>query len=158
MTSPVPELVPARMVNEFTYCARLFFLEWVHARWAGNDDTADGQYVHRYVDKPGGAAPLPEEGDLRAARSVVCRRTDWDSLQRSTCSRANTAPYDPSSANAAQPPTIRSDPGNPKEFSCACKACCLGTLATPARRDASSSQSHGSACSSASTMSWLTGL
>lgn len=70
MTSPVPDLVPARMVNEFTYCPRLFFLEWVQARWAGNDDTADGQYVHRYVDKPGGAAPLPEEGDLRAARSV----------------------------------------------------------------------------------------
>ena len=47
MTSPVPDLVPARMLNEFTYCPRLFFLEWVQARWAGNDDTADGQYVHR---------------------------------------------------------------------------------------------------------------
>lgn len=70
MTMDVPELVPARMVNEFTYCPRLFFLEWVQARWAGNDDTADGQYVHRYVDGGGGAAPLPEEGDLLAARSV----------------------------------------------------------------------------------------
>lgn len=29
MTSPVPDLVPVRMVNEFTYCPRLFFLEWV---------------------------------------------------------------------------------------------------------------------------------
>lgn len=66
----VPELVPARMVNEFSYCPRLFFLEWVQARFEHNDDTADGRYVHRYVDKGGGAAPLPEEGELRTARSV----------------------------------------------------------------------------------------
>ena len=58
------------MVNEFSYCQRLFFLEWVQARFEDNDDTADGRYVHRYVDKGGGAAPLPEEGELRAARSV----------------------------------------------------------------------------------------
>ena len=25
----VPELVPARMLNEYAYCPRLFFLEWV---------------------------------------------------------------------------------------------------------------------------------
>jgi CRISP-associated protein Cas1 len=24
----VPELVPARMLNEYAYCPRLFFLEW----------------------------------------------------------------------------------------------------------------------------------
>lgn len=70
MISEVPELVPARMVNEFSYCQRLFFLEWVQARFEHNDDTADGRYVHRYVDNGGGAAPLPEEGELRAARSV----------------------------------------------------------------------------------------
>ncbi|HEX5365863.1 MAG TPA: hypothetical protein VFW63_04255 [Acidimicrobiales bacterium] len=29
----VPELVPARMVNEFCYCPRLFHLEWVHAQF-----------------------------------------------------------------------------------------------------------------------------
>ena len=34
----VPELVPARMVNEFSYCPRLFFLEWVHAQFADNLD------------------------------------------------------------------------------------------------------------------------
>lgn len=70
MTSQVPDLVPARMVNEFAYCKRLFFLEWVQARWAASDDTADGQYVHRHVDKAGGAAPLSADGELRTARSV----------------------------------------------------------------------------------------
>lgn len=73
MTSPtdeVPGLVPARMVNEYTYCPRLFFLEWVHARWEDNLDTDEGRDHHRRVDKPSGAAPLPEEGELQVARSV----------------------------------------------------------------------------------------
>lgn len=66
----VPELVPARMVNEFVYCPRLFFLEWVQARFTDNADTVEGRYEHRRVDQPGGSAPLPDEGDLLKARSV----------------------------------------------------------------------------------------
>lgn len=30
----VPDLVPARMFNEFCYSLRLFFLEWVQSRFA----------------------------------------------------------------------------------------------------------------------------
>lgn len=70
MTSAVPELVPARMVNEFTYCPRLFFLEWVQSRFEDNADTAHGRYVHRYVDKASGHAPLPEAGELGVTRSL----------------------------------------------------------------------------------------
>ncbi len=70
MTSPLPDLVPARMVNEFTYCPRLFFLEWVDSRFEHNADTADGQYVHRYVDMVAGPAPLPAEAPLKRARSL----------------------------------------------------------------------------------------
>lgn len=66
----VPELVPARMVNEFAYCPRLFHLEWVQSRWAANDDTDEGRYAHRAVDQPGGRAPLPDEGEVHRARSV----------------------------------------------------------------------------------------
>ncbi len=66
----VSDLVPARMVNEFTYCPRLFFLEWVQPRFADNDDTVEARSQHRVVDKEGGAAQLPDEGDLRSARSV----------------------------------------------------------------------------------------
>jgi len=67
----VPLLVPARMVNEFTYCPRLFFLEWVEARFTHNDDTRIGEYEHRAVDKEKGAAPLPDERPLIEARSVL---------------------------------------------------------------------------------------
>lgn len=70
LTEAVPELVPARMLNEYAYCPRLFFLEWVDQLWAPNSDTAEGDWQHRRVDAPGGAAPLPGEGELKAARSV----------------------------------------------------------------------------------------
>ncbi|MDQ2707915.1 MAG: CRISPR-associated endonuclease Cas1 [Actinomycetota bacterium] len=65
------DLLPARMINEFVYCPRLFYLEWVEARFADNDDTRLGQQVHRRVDVEAGAAPLPEEGELCRARSVT---------------------------------------------------------------------------------------
>ncbi len=68
----VPDLVPARMVNEFAYCRRLFFLEWVQQRFVDNAETVDGRYQHRVVDAGGGRAPdadAPEE--LRSARSVL---------------------------------------------------------------------------------------
>lgn len=66
----LPDLVPARMLNEFAYCPRLFFLEWVDSLWASNADVAEGDRRHRKLDAGGGAAPLPSEGELRAARSV----------------------------------------------------------------------------------------
>ncbi len=66
----VPELVPARMLNEYAYCPRLFFLEWVDQLWAPSSDTAEGDRQHRRVDAGGGAAPLPAEGEVKAARSV----------------------------------------------------------------------------------------
>lgn len=49
----LPNLVPARMVNEFAYCPRLFHLEWVQVQWAQSTDTAEGSHEHRAVDRPG---------------------------------------------------------------------------------------------------------
>jgi CRISPR-associated protein Cas1 len=66
----LPDLVPARMLNEYAYCPRLFFLEWVDSLWASNADVAEGDRRHRRVDAGGGAAPLPDEGELKVARSV----------------------------------------------------------------------------------------
>lgn len=54
----VPELVPARMLNELAYCPRLFHLEWVEARFADSADTVEGRWHHRVVDRGGGSAPL----------------------------------------------------------------------------------------------------
>ena len=58
LSSGLPETVPARMVNEFVYCPRLFHLEWVQGRFATSDDVEEGRYVHRVVDEPGGVSSL----------------------------------------------------------------------------------------------------
>jgi CRISPR-associated protein Cas1 len=46
----VPELIPARMLNEFAYCPRLAYLEWVQGEFAHNLETLEGRFGHRRVD------------------------------------------------------------------------------------------------------------
>jgi len=58
-------LLPARMLNEFVYCPRLAYLEWVQGEWADSADTVHGRGVHRRVDRPRGTPPYAagrEEG------------------------------------------------------------------------------------------------
>ena len=66
-------LVPARMVNEWVYCPRLAYLEWVEGEWAESADTAQGKRVNARVDKGGGRLPGPDELDdeMAQARSVT---------------------------------------------------------------------------------------
>ena len=54
-------LVPARMVNEWVYCPRLAYLEWVEGEWAESGDTAEGRRAHARVDEGGGRLPAPDE-------------------------------------------------------------------------------------------------
>ncbi len=65
-------LIPARILNEYVYCPRLAYLEWVQKEWEDSSDTVEGRHVHRKVDKQGGSLPEPEEKaeELRIARSV----------------------------------------------------------------------------------------
>ncbi len=53
-------LLPARMVNEYQYCPRLAYLEWVQGEWAESVDTVLGRHTHRRVDKPSGDLPAPD--------------------------------------------------------------------------------------------------
>ena len=50
-------LLPARMVNEFVYCPRLAYLEWVQGEWAESADTVEGRFVHRRTEDARGAMP-----------------------------------------------------------------------------------------------------
>ena len=54
---PGAPLLPARMVNEYVYCPRLAYLEWVQGEWAESADTVEGRHAHRRVDKPTRANP-----------------------------------------------------------------------------------------------------
>jgi CRISPR-associated protein Cas1 len=68
----VPDYLPARMVNEFVYCPRLFFYEWVEGLFAESTDTIEGSFEHRRVDSK--ASALPQAADLPQsihARSVT---------------------------------------------------------------------------------------
>ena len=46
----LPDYLPARMVNEFAYCPRLFFYEWVEGLFAESVDTVEGSIQHARVD------------------------------------------------------------------------------------------------------------
>ena len=57
--------LPVRMLNEYTYCPRLFHLMHVDGRWEGNEFTEDGRAVHGRVDRE--ADVLPEAPATGAA-------------------------------------------------------------------------------------------
>ncbi|MDE0507626.1 MAG: Dna2/Cas4 domain-containing protein, partial [Gammaproteobacteria bacterium] len=71
---PESPLIPARILNEFVYCPRLAYLEWVQKEWADSSDTVEGRHVHRRVDKKSEPLPDPkaeaEPEDFKPARSV----------------------------------------------------------------------------------------
>ena len=70
-------LVPARILNEFVYCPRLAYLEWVQKEFADSSDTVQGRHVHRKVDKQGGTLPEPDDRSdgIKIARSVELSST-----------------------------------------------------------------------------------
>ncbi len=63
-------LLPARMVNEFVYCPRLFWLEHVEREFASSHDTVDGERIHRRVDHATGELPGQPEPFMRDVTSV----------------------------------------------------------------------------------------
>jgi CRISPR-associated protein Cas1 len=64
----LPDYLPARMVNEFAYCPRLFFYEWVEGLFEESSDTVEGAIQHQRVDAK--ATALPEAADLPGAEST----------------------------------------------------------------------------------------
>ena len=74
--SPETPFIPVRMVNEFVYCPRLAYLEWVQGEFAHSADTVDGAIKHKRVDKPSGPLPeAPQEEERIHARSVSLSST-----------------------------------------------------------------------------------
>ncbi len=61
MPGTLPDLIPARILNEHVYCPRLAYLEWVDRQFADNADTADGTFVHRVVDRERAKPPDPSD-------------------------------------------------------------------------------------------------
>src|ERR1700676_3002039 len=55
----LPDYLPARMVNEFAYCPRLFFYEWVEGVFRESADTLEGAAQHKRVDARPTVLPEP---------------------------------------------------------------------------------------------------
>ncbi|MYE40092.1 MAG: CRISPR-associated endonuclease Cas1 [Chloroflexi bacterium] len=56
------------MLNEYAYCPRLAYLEWVQGEFEDSVDTVEGRFQHRRVDRPSGTLPVrsadsSDEGD-----------------------------------------------------------------------------------------------
>lgn len=70
-----PDYLPARMLNEFVYCPRLFFYEWVEGVFADNRETVEGSLRHNKLDQRDEALPTAEElqatGEAIHSRSVT---------------------------------------------------------------------------------------
>ena len=66
----LPDYLPARMVNEYAYCPRLFFYEWVEGLFAESVDTVEGAIQHRRVDAKATALPSAEEMEAREEKTT----------------------------------------------------------------------------------------
>ena len=56
-----PQQIPARMLNEFVYCQRLFYYEFVEGVFVESVDTLRGDAIHQRVDSGSGALPAAKE-------------------------------------------------------------------------------------------------
>ena len=55
------QILPARMLNEFVYCPRLFYYEFVESVFVESGDTVRGKALHRRVDSGKGDLPPAAE-------------------------------------------------------------------------------------------------
>src|SRR5437870_1925902 len=62
--------IPARMLNEFVYCKRLFYYEFVEGVFVESADTLRGGAIHERVDSGSGAMPSPKgKSEIRNPKS-----------------------------------------------------------------------------------------
>ncbi len=95
-TDDIPDLLPARMLNEFAYCPRLFFLEWVQGEFEDSADTVEGRFQHRRVDEARGA-PAEAPGAPAEAREPAAQEPQ---------AQAATTGARPEGAPTGEPPMV----------------------------------------------------
>lgn len=142
---PLP-LVPARIVNEYVYCARLAYLEWVDHRFTDNADTEEGRYVHRRVDRVRGRPPAIEDVEEKPESTSVTLASDRLGLVGkidllATEGRAVV----PVEYKRGRPREGRTCSGRRSSCSSPSRYCCCATRVTKPAALRSGSQRHGHA-------------
>lgn len=71
--SAPPSYLPARMINEYVYCPRLFYFEQVEGIFVHNEHTTEGKVQHKRVDRESRSVPRPddESGKPAVVRSIT---------------------------------------------------------------------------------------
>ena len=73
-TAATPDYLPARMLNEFVYCPRLFYYEWVEGIFVDSRETVEGSQRHQKLERKEDALPDAEQaaaGETIHSRSVT---------------------------------------------------------------------------------------
>src|SRR6202167_1884911 len=63
-------MIPLRALNQVTYCARLYYLQYVDCVMPTNEHVESGLHDHRRVDEPSLANKTRKEGDANRSRGV----------------------------------------------------------------------------------------
>lgn len=66
----LPDYLPARMLNEYVYCPRLFFYEWVEGIFAHSADTIEGELRHEKLETKSDPLPPPGQEARVHSRSI----------------------------------------------------------------------------------------
>jgi CRISP-associated protein Cas1 len=77
--SATDQPIPARMLNEFVYCQRLFYYEFVEGVFVESADTLRGAALHQRVDAGSGAMPKAASSKDRSPKSKVGTQEDSSS-------------------------------------------------------------------------------
>lgn len=91
-----PQPIPARMLNEFVYCQRLFYYEFVEGVFVESADTLRGGAIHQRVDSGNGELP-------KAKRKATTDKSKGEEKPAD----AESASAEPE-ASSAEPETIHS--------------------------------------------------
>ncbi len=74
------KFLPARMLNEFVYCPRLFYLEHVDGLFAHNRDTIHGALLHKRVDRKTDEFPAAGKRQKKTVTPTVAAEPERESI------------------------------------------------------------------------------
>ncbi len=108
----LPDLLPTRMLNEFVYCPRLFYYEWVEGVFESSADTLEGDAKHSRVDTEPGA--MPTAGDL-GPEVIHSRSISLSSERLGVIAKLDLVESGPDSSEASSVRPVDYKKGRPRE-------------------------------------------
>jgi len=125
------DLIPARRINDFVYCPRRCYLEWVQCEWADSADTVEGRTIHRRVDVSGPLLPDPSEmldeepRPVLHARSVTLAAEDPGIIARMDLVEADGLDATPVDYKHGKKPDVSGGVWDADRFQLGAQAICL---------------------------------